>query len=365
MSYIWETLEIEEIILAALIRDLDRSHGDDRFGCYTTVRKNLLENVLEEIKKIQPDMTDHGPKHIRNVLENIQDLLGDSTGHWDRTSKKLEQGALNGMELYILGLAALFHDVGNIFKREEHQKQIGPIYDYVRPTIGGNQDSEEKSIILDICKAHCGDGLDGSKNTLGFVTDRSKLARQEIRPMLLAPILRFADELAEGEQRTSHYLIQRHNYPEGSVKFHQYALSSNVDIDRAHGRIRLKYHITLRLPDESETERFQHHGPLVSTDDLAEFLMTVYHRIEKVNQERQYAKFYCPLLEPFKETSATFNFWHKGRELPIDLQPVIFSDLVVPGDPQKTVVERDNLYNPDQLIVRLTEAMNRIASQEE
>jgi hypothetical protein len=84
-----------------------------------------------------------------------------------------------------------------------------------------------------------------------------------------------------------------------------------------------------------------------------------------VNQERQYAKFYCPLLEPFKETSATFNFWHKGRELPIDLQPVIFSDLVVPGDPQKTVVERDNLYNPDQLIVRLTEAMNRIASQEE
>lgn len=365
MSYIWETLEIEEIIQVALIRDLDESHGNERFGYYTTARKNLLDNVLEEIKKIQPDMTDHGPKHIKNVLVNIQDLLGDSVGVWDRATKRLDKGFFNGMELYILGLSALFHDVGNVFKREEHQKQICPIYDYARPTTGGSEESEEKIIILEICRAHCGDGLDGSKNTLSFVRERSKLDRQIIRPNLLAPILRFADELAEGTQRTSHYMIQRHGYSEESLKYHQYAFSSNVDIDRALGRIRLNYHITLKLPHESETEKFQIHGPLVSIDDLAGFLQTVYHRIEKVNQERQYAKFYCPLLDPFKETSATFNFWHKGRELPIDLHPVIFSDLVVPGDPQKTVVERDSLYNPDQLIVRLTEAMNRIASQEE
>ena len=56
MSYIWETLEIEEIIQATLIRDLNRSHGDGRFGYYTTARKHLLENILDEIKKIQPNI---------------------------------------------------------------------------------------------------------------------------------------------------------------------------------------------------------------------------------------------------------------------------------------------------------------------
>lgn len=362
MSYIWETLDIEEIIQAALIRDLSKSHGDGRFGYYATARKHLLENILEEIKKIQPNMTDHGPRHIRDVLENIQELLGDSIGVWNKASKTIEDGFFNGMELYVLGLSALFHDVGNIFKRDEHQKQIGPIYDLARPSIGGNQDSEEKKIILDICRAHCGEGLDGSKNTLAFVTERSKLDRKEIRPNLLAPILRFADELAEGEQRTSYFMIQHHNYPKQSIQFHRYALSSNVDIDRAHGRIRLQYHISLRLPKKPEYNGSHNHGPVIPIGGLAKFLSFIYQRIEKVNQERQYTKHYCPLLERFKETSASINFWYRGREIPIDLQPIVFSDLVVPGYPQKSVVERDGHYYPVKLIMKLSEAMQHMSA---
>jgi hypothetical protein len=363
MSYPWETLEIEKIIESALIRDLEFTHGKDRIGFYTSARKHLLEDILEEIKKFQPHMTDHGPKHVKNVLENIHELLGDSIGVWNRETNRLTGGSLNGMELYILGLSALFHDVGNVFKREEHQKQIGPIYDYARPSAGGNQDSEEKIIILEICKAHCGDGLDGSKDTLAFVSPRAKLDRLEIRPNLLAPVLRFADELAEGEQRTSHFMIQHHKYPKKSIAYHKYAQASSIDIDRAHERIRLKYHITLRLPAEPDSS-FPIHGALISLEELAVFLKFIYHRIEKVNQERQYAKHYCPYLGPFKETSASFNFWYRGREILVDLSPIKFSDLVVPGDPQRTVVDRDGQYKPANLIGKLSEAMQQMGAQE-
>lgn len=357
MTYIWNTLPLEEMIQAALVRDLSRSHGDTRFGYYTTARGYLLEDILDEIKRIQPSMTDHGPKHIRNVLENIQELLGANIGEWDSTSKTLQEGALNGMELYVLGLSALFHDVGNVFRRSEHQKQIGPIYDLARRGSGGNQDAEEKRLVLEICRAHCGEGLDGTKNTLAFVSTCAKLERKRIRPHLLAPILRFADELAEGEQRTSHFMIKQHKYPTRSIQFHRYALSSDVDIDRPHRRIRLKYHITLRLPGEPDSGDTSSHGPVIPTGGLGRFLSFVYKRIEKANQERQYAKHYCPLLDPFKETSASFVFWYKQREIPISLNPVVFSDLVVPGDRQTSVVERNSEYKATSLISKLSEAI--------
>ncbi len=362
-TYVWETLELEKIIKAALIRDLGETHGDARFGYYTTARKHLLEDILEEIKRYQPTMTDHGPTHIRNVIENIQDLLGLSIDEWANQSGMLSNGTLNAMELYILGLSALFHDVGNVFSRSEHQNQIAPIYDHAMGRNGSNQDGEQKQLILNICKAHCGEGLDGSKNTLQFVPQRSKIMRKEIRPNRLAPILRFADELAEGEQRTSHFMIKQHQYPNRSIQFHRYALSSNVDIDRVHGRILLKYHITLRLPEESESDSSKNHGPVISTNGLKKFLAFVYKRIEKLNQERQYAKYYCSLLDPFRETSASFVFWYRQREVPVGLSPVVFSDLVVPGDLQKGVVERNSEYKETSLIKQLSNAIDKMNAQ--
>ena len=317
--------------------------------------------MLDEIKAAQPTLTDHGPRHIRNVLKNAHELIADEIGK--RKGTKLSRGALNGVELYVLGLSALFHDVGNMFDRKEHQKQIAKIYDFARPAQNGHQDHEEKKIILDICQAHCGKALDGTENTIRFVTERSKLEGKEIRPPLLASILRFADELAEGEQRTSHYMIQQHKYPKDSHLFHQYADCSEVDIDRRGSRIRLTYHITLRRAEEGDGGGVMNDGSIVPVNGLAEFLTFAYKRIEKLNQERQYAKHYCFLLNPFKETSASFNFWYRDRQIPIDLKAVVLSDLVVPGDPQRSVVDNDGRYDPTSLIGQLSETMNKMKNE--
>lgn len=343
MTYIWETLDFENQIQTALQRDMGNSHASARFGYYATARKNLLEDILDEIKRIQPDMTDHGPKHIRDVVENIHELLGDDICH------------LNGMETYILGLSALFHDVGNVFSRKDHQSHISTIYDYAMGNSHGSLEDEQKKLVLNICKAHCGEGIDGNKNTLSLVGGPSKLERREVRPGLLAPLLRFADELAEGEQRTSHFMIMQHSYSRESIPYHQYANCSISTIDRPKGRICLTYHIHLD-DDESNTRAM----PLSS---LKTFLPFVYKRIEKLNQERQYARHYCSLLEPFKEVSAAFNFWYQGQEIFCDLDTIVFSDLVVPGDPQHGVVERNRKYKEADLINSLSSAIERMSRQ--
>ncbi len=343
MTYIWETLEFEKQIETALQNDLGDSHASAIFGYYTTARKHLLEDILDEIKRIQPDMTDHGPMHIRNVIENIHELLGDDIRH------------LNGIEIYILGLSALFHDVGNVFSRKDHQKQISSIYDYAMGTRHSNQHDEQKKLVLSICKAHCGEGIDGSRNTLSCVGDPSKLDRKEVRPRLLAPLLRFADELAEGEQRTSHFMITQHAYSKESMPYHQYANCSCVSIDRRNGRICLTYHIHI---DDNASNSEE-----MSLSSVKTFLPFVYKRIEKLNQERQYARHYCSLLEPFKMVSATIIFWHHGQELDCELDSITLSDLVVPGDPQMSVVERNPKYREADLIGKLSGAIGRMRAQ--
>lgn len=353
MSYIWETLDIERIIEKELIRDLGKSVGGARFGYYTTARKNLLENLLEEIRGQQKDLTDHGPRHIKDVLENIYHLIRSEF------SKKGDNRPLNGIELYVLGLSALFHDVGNIFSRKEHQKRISQIYDQARPSLNGHQDHEEKKLILSICRAHCGEAFDGSNNTLIFVDKTSALDKRPIRPLFLASILRFADELAEGEQRTSHYMLQRHGYSAESIIFHQYANCVESCIERHNGRIALSFHIELKFP-EKQQEGGGKDATVICIDDLDKFLDFVYKRIEKLDQERQYTKHYCELLAPFKETSVSFNFWYNKDQIPIDLKAIVLSDLIVPGDPGKRVVDYDNHYNPSLLVMNLNKVMTEM-----
>jgi hypothetical protein len=343
---------------ASLINQLGSAQGDSRFGRYSTARECLITDVLPEIARKQPSLTDHGPDHVKNVLDNVHALMGDETPK------------LAGMELYCLLLSILFHDVGNIIDRKQHQAEVSPIYDFVFPRQTGHQDAEEKLLILEICAAHCGKAVDGTNDTLQYVRERSKLEGCEIKPAVLAPILRFADELAEGEHRTSSYMIAHHNYASNSLLFHRYANCSSTDIDRPNGRIRLSYHIRLNPlsnmdhggPDRTGNTGIQNNGIGINVSDLAPFLEFIYRRVEKLNQERQYAKHYCSFLDPFKRTTVTIDFLYENQPLAIELQQAEISDLVVPGDPYKSVIERYPAYEPSRICDMLEKAILEVTS---
>lgn len=341
-DHIWQTREIERHTEERLKEELDDSQASGRFGHYTTARKNLLVNLYSEIGKLQPDLTDHGPVHIKDVLDNAFELLGADISE------------LNAMELYCLIMSIIFHDVGIFFDRDKHRKLISPIYDKARPSNGGNEEAEEKGIILNICEAHCGKHADGTtKDTLLEVMEYGKLERQKIRPKILAPILRLADELAEGEQRTSYYMIKKQGYSQDSMDYHKYANSTKVDIDRGEGRICLTYNIKLKLSENDSDPG------IILLEELENFLPFVYGRAVKLNQERQYAKHYCELLDPFKRTTVSINFLcyeesdfggYHNRQLSVPLDSVEMSDLVVPGDDAKYFEKYDLAYKPKTLI---------------
>lgn len=349
---IWVIKPIEQLTEAKLIEELGAVNGESRFSHYINARKNLLINVLPEISRLQTDLTDHGPNHIGNVLKNAYELLGN------------EIDKLNCIELYCLVMSILFHDVGNFFDRNEHQKKISQIFDMARTITTSNEDLDEKKIILNICEAHCGKHADGSPiDTLKDVFDYYKLDSIKIRPNVLAPILRFADELAEGEQRTSYYMNKAGFYSEASKLYHNYSKSVKVDIDREKNRICLTYHILLKLTD-SVTD-----SGIVTIEELPRFLEFCYSRIAKLDQERQYAKFFCEYLAPFKQTTVQFNFWcdiqtdfggYEKKQIPFNIEPVIMTDLVVPGDTSKTIIQYNTKYDPEILVKCLQECINNL-----
>lgn len=337
---VWKTLKIEEMLQEALKnQDLTGDEDAKIYSDYVVARRSLLEEILPEIKGKLPSITDHGANHIANVLNNVHLLLGDSLDKF------------TGIELYCLCLSVLFHDVGNLEGREAHQRNIADIYEHVR-----NKNSSylhEKSIILKVCAAHCGYSGDGSMDTLKDVDESYHLHGHKVELRKIAAILRFADELAEGPQRTSAYMQFKHKYDAKSEIYHKYASITHICIDRGNKRITITYH--LQIEDLN--------GKINPSAEatLKELLMFTYKRIIKLDQERKYAKYYCDYLSPFSETSVQFNFWFNRQPLDIGLDPIILSDKIIPGDSGKNITDINNEYDTTKLLTKIKE---KVASME-
>lgn len=338
----WVETPIEKTTFNALVEELQESAGKDRYGLYTTARKDIVEQIAPNINAVMPNHTDHGPEHIAHVLKNAGKLL------------QIESNPkpLTAMELYSLILGVVFHDTGNIHGRKNHQRNVSGIYDFCRSS-GGN-DHQEKLMILKMTEAHCGKALDGSSDTIRAIGPESTiLAGYRVRLRYIAAILRFADELAEGKERTSSFMLQNYGYDKRSKIFHDYANISTVDIDPGNERIALTYNIEVKNKKS---------GGISNTEegDLKKILEYCYQRIAKLDQERKYAKHYCDLLSRYKYTSVTFNFWIRGEWVRLGLpEAYTISDLVVPGEKVVLLNDRDKKFKVDNIIRGIKRAASR------
>src|SRR5947209_8744319 len=144
----WENTPFETRIESRLIKELGNAAGQGLFAHYVRA-KNDLPPVWERVIAAEPMLTDHGPRHIQNVLKNAEKLI--------------EKDDFSGVELYSLAMMILFHDVGNIFGREGHERRIAKVYDEMRS--GKNPPSPEKYIVVQGAGAHSGTAKDGSADT--------------------------------------------------------------------------------------------------------------------------------------------------------------------------------------------------------
>lgn len=291
----WIETELEKYMHQKLISEFNEQIGTTYYSQYDVARKYLVDNIFSYIATVEPDLTDHSDKHIENVLNNVWYLIQDDLDRF------------NSIELYLLCLSVLYHDSGNINGRDGHNKKIAEIYSEV---IGTNSARlQEKRLIIMVVRAHCGQSKKNDSDTLIEVDEKASLYSREIKVREIAGIIRFADELAEGPQRTSDYLIKSGKIDNPSLVYHKYASITDVFIGKNDARIALTYNIEIPLQNI----------------DLETLIKFVYKRIIKLDTERRYCKYYAPSLTRFKTTDAKINILDDGIDI-ADLPKIQMED---------------------------------------
>ena len=169
-------------------------------------------------------LTDHGPKHVQSVILHSLDIIKSSN-------------ELNGYEIFLLLIAIHFHDVGNIYGREEHEQKIANILDNSEDEF--NLDIAEREIITSIATAH-GGTIDEDKDTIRYIVADQEYDSVLIRPKLLAAILRFADEISDDISRS--FTNNEIEIPKENEVYHAYSnslspVSINGNTIKFHYRI--------------------------------------------------------------------------------------------------------------------------------
>lgn len=317
----------------SLKNTLGVEEGKSFMSRYTNAKDKSIADVISQITGSEPDLTKHDASHIKNVLTRVHQLLGS------------DADKLSCYEMYALAIIVLFHDVGNIFGRKDHQTpgKVAKVYNHVR---GDDPKwNQERLLVLKAVEAHTGKNQDGTaKDTLKTVDDIANLEDgQPIRLRELAAILRFADELEEGPGRTSTFKQKlagtAGGYASGSLPYHAYSNAVNVFIDRGNGRIVLRYYIDWDKAKDANGEEFK---------GLLKFCFA---RILKLDDERKYCKYYTEFLRPFKKTEVTFHFSINKSPVELGLGSLLFEDdIPIPrtsldGVEQEEIAKKDSAYN--------------------
>ncbi|XEG74760.1 hypothetical protein QA447_11200 [Pseudomonas sp. abacavir_1] len=250
------------------------------------LRKDIYPNVdtgLAANSEESGYYTAHNSEHFDEVVRYAGDLLGandSSNGTWSE---------LTPYELYVLLVAIRIHDVGNLEGREQHEKKCFKFLREYESLLGG--DPAELKIISKIAEAH-GGKINGSKDTISFLNSKEQVGNIQIRPRLLASILRFADEICESRNRAANYALKYGVLPRHSEIYHKYAAAIKSSLYGYNER-RLTLEFELKINDVTRTW-----GRSLRKTDEGDFLEEAYlideilDRLDKMNRERKYCNMY-------------------------------------------------------------------------
>jgi hypothetical protein len=190
----------------------------------------------------------------------------------DKTSKKL-----NAYELYLLMCSVLWHDVGNLYGRLDHQKKISKVFDKTKEFL---YDTTSSEWIIKICKAHSGKlAIERNievetKNELDFT----------FYPRFLAALLRLCDEMDEDKKRIGERIYDE--IPE-EKKAHWFFCKCNDSIKIEKTEFE-KHQIVIEAKmDKKEifaTLKKETNAGVVEVIGIDEYS----RRIDKINEERKY-----------------------------------------------------------------------------
>ena len=247
-------------------------------------------------------LTDHGPQHIDAVTRCASDLLSHPSDTYPQ---------LTPYEVYLLLMAIQFHDVGNLYGRSGHEKQLAPIMAALQLLVGPH--TVERRAIMQIAIAHGGHN-NGDKDTIALLPANDPIFECRVRYRALAAILRLADELADDSRRTPHILQQLGVIPPESQAFHLYSRAlQTVAINAAAGLIELRYYLT-----RDQT------GLICKGSKQVYLLDEIYKRTVKMHYEREYCSRFTRDLVHIDTIDVTIHVHHDQHAMEPCIQPITY-----------------------------------------
>lgn len=198
--------------------DLDRFPNRHNYVATYKQFKQFMDdeihpNVVYMTHRLEPkvDLNDHSAKHIEMIIRKVSMILWDDNGNCYLK--------LTPYEMFILLMAIQIHDAGHIYEgRDKHaenaHKLLGELNKYTVTM-------PETVLINKIARAHS-----GKKDPIGNLDEDTAISSVPVRIKLLASLLRFGDELADENSRSSNFLLDENMISsETSRLFHAYSQS--------------------------------------------------------------------------------------------------------------------------------------------
>ena len=245
------------------------------FFSYYAQKLILLNHFYPFVREKLVGYTDHGPEHISRIMKLYDKFLQNNISGL-LLEDAFSHQALNFYEIYLLLCATVWHDVGNLLGRKSHAKKIGDVVKRVKRNSFVDKDTQK--YMLQIAKAHTGD--DGVNKKIRY--DDTNYKDEEINLRFLGAILRFVDELEEGELRgdRQYYDAMKDQIPEENrIYWETSCCLKRIDIDADNCKINIR----ARINKEDLFKAFP------KTAGMKVCLIDeIIYRVDKMNQERKY-----------------------------------------------------------------------------
>ena len=267
----------------------------DYYSKYKSIKDYLIANVYKDVtpganlQELGMYFNDHGIDHIQTVIERATQLV------------KATECKLSPKEVYFLLCSILIHDVGNIYGRNKHEKNLHKVINDIK-TLFSN-DSTEQRIIEQMAKAHGGRTERGSKDTIQDIKDKH-FNNELVKTQLISAILRFGDELADDRNRASHQMLKDELlYHRPSEIFHAYSASiSNVIVDHGTHSVNIDFAIPVTFLDRT----------FGKIEEKVFLIDEIYQRLLKVFLELKYCQKYMSRFIPLDKILVSIEFIPTG-----------------------------------------------------
>lgn len=299
---------MEDILKNAKLKDLPDANADKsyyerykelnkRFSDYPVemgAMKSAIEEWKEKLGETLLNINEIGDETERTA--KIQEMLSEDaisflnkhgTDHIDKVKEKalailkcFSHSTPECYETFLLLCSISVHDVGNLFGRANHEKQISGMLDSACANI--IDDTVERRMIARIAGVH-GGKINNNRDTLSFLQNNTVINNFRVREQLLAAVLRFADELADDTTRANYPALAAGILGDASEIYHVYSSKLHtVKLQQNPVTMAWEVFLAFEIDEATAKKQFNKIGKKVYLLD------EIYERTMKMERERRY-----------------------------------------------------------------------------